>query len=123
MLATPTAAGMALKAWDGRRGGDAAMGPPSWSGMDTPRPVVHPSSQAFAAAASRLVVCVRQPRFWNDAALPRLGGHAVQLSFARAACAPRARYPTFGISSKPIFPSRRHPTPANHVRGRATGSG
>ncbi len=31
----PTAAAVALKAWEGMRGAIAAMGGPSWGGVDT----------------------------------------------------------------------------------------
>ena len=61
-LATPTAAGMALKAWEGIRGAAAAVAAPSWCGLDTPAPVVLPSSQAFVAAALRLAFFVRPQR-------------------------------------------------------------
>jgi hypothetical protein len=62
-LAMPTAAMEALKAWDGYGAVAAAMNAPSWSGVGTPWPVVLPFSQAFAAAALRLVALVCPRRF------------------------------------------------------------
>jgi len=53
---------MALKSWEGLHGAVAAMNAPSWCGLDTPAPVVLPSSQAFVAAALRLAVFVRPQR-------------------------------------------------------------
>jgi len=53
---------MALKAWEGMHGATAAMAAPSWCVLDTPAPVVLPSSQAFEAAALRLAFFVRPQR-------------------------------------------------------------
>ncbi|MFN9972658.1 MAG: hypothetical protein ACK58T_22485, partial [Phycisphaerae bacterium] len=79
------------------------MGGPGWSGSGTPEPGVRPSSQAFAAAARRLVALVRPQRLWPAGpAQPRIAHRPCQ--------------PTFGCSSSPILPSLRQPSFASHVR-------